>query len=73
MIHNRKVATMVALLLVFAHSLPAAEPAAKSRNAWQAGVSRVVITPAEPMWMSGYGGRSKLAEGKVHDLHSYTR
>lgn len=68
MIHHRKVATMVALLLVFAHSLPAAEPAAKSRNAWQAGVSRVVITPAEPMWMSGYGGRSKLAEGKVHDL-----
>ncbi|MEE3286500.1 MAG: neutral/alkaline non-lysosomal ceramidase N-terminal domain-containing protein [Planctomycetota bacterium] len=68
MIHHRKVATVVALLLTFAHSLPAAEPAAKSKTTWQAGVSRVVITPAEPMWMSGYGGRSKPAEGKLHDL-----
>ena len=68
MIHHRKVATVVALLLAFAHSLPAAEPAAKSKTTWQAGVSRVVITPAEPMWMSGYGGRSKPAEGKLHDL-----
>lgn len=37
---------------------------------WQAGVSRVVITPPEFMWMSGYGGRSHPAEGKVHDLYA---
>jgi neutral ceramidase len=37
---------------------------------WQAGVSRVVITPPEFMWMSGYGGRTGPAEGKVHDLYA---
>jgi len=35
---------------------------------WQAGVARVVITPDEPMWLSGYGGRDHAAEGKVTDL-----
>jgi hypothetical protein len=35
---------------------------------WQAGVAKVVITPSEFMWMSGYGARTKAAEGKVHDL-----
>jgi neutral ceramidase len=35
---------------------------------WQAGAAKVVITPAQPMWMSGYGARNKPAEGKIHDL-----
>ncbi|MBM3993869.1 MAG: hypothetical protein FJ303_06920 [Planctomycetes bacterium] len=35
---------------------------------WQAGVAKTVITPREYMWMSGYGGRNKPAEGRVHDL-----
>ena len=35
---------------------------------WKAGVARVVITPEQPMWLSGYGSRSHAAEGKVHDL-----
>jgi neutral ceramidase len=35
---------------------------------WQAGVAKTVITPSEFMWMSGYGGRTKPAEGKTHDL-----
>lgn len=37
---------------------------------WQAGVSRVVITPEFPMWMSGYAGRTKPSEGKIHDLYA---
>ena len=35
---------------------------------WMAGAARVNITPAEPMWMSGYGSRDKVAEGKLTDL-----
>jgi hypothetical protein len=35
---------------------------------WNAGVARVVTTPEKNLWMSGYGGRDKPAEGKVHDL-----
>ena len=42
----------------------------RSANAqsWQAGVARVVITPEQLMWMSGYGSRDHAAEGKLHDL-----
>ncbi len=31
-------------------------------------MAKVVITPAENMWMSGYGGRDKPSEGKLTDL-----
>jgi hypothetical protein len=37
-------------------------------KSWQAGVAKTVITPREYMWMSGYGHRTKPAEGKVTDL-----
>ena len=53
----------LALTLLFSPSITAAAP-----PAWKAGVARVVITPEQPMWMSGYGGRDHAAEGKVHDL-----
>ena len=35
---------------------------------WQAGVAKVVITPDKALWMSGYGGRTKPAEGKETEL-----
>src|SRR5947199_8435263 len=35
---------------------------------WKAGVAKVRITPAKPMWMSGYAARTKPAEGALHDL-----
>lgn len=35
---------------------------------WRAGVARVKITPTQPMWMSGYGSRTKPSEGTLHDL-----
>ncbi len=36
---------------------------------WKAGVAVKVITPPEPMWMSGYASRNKPAEGKLQDLY----
>lgn len=44
--------------------LGAAEPT------WKAGAAKVVITPERPMWMSGYGGRTKPAEGTSSDLYA---
>jgi hypothetical protein len=35
---------------------------------WKAGAAKTVITPEKLMWMSGYGGRNKPAEGKLIDL-----
>ena len=42
--------------------------ASNADAAWKAGVAKVVITPPQPMWMSGYAGRDKPAQGKLHDL-----
>src|SRR5262245_1519233 len=35
---------------------------------WKAGTAKRVITPAEPMWMSGYGNRDHASEGTLHDI-----
>jgi hypothetical protein len=35
---------------------------------WKAGAAKAKITPAKPMWMSGYSSRDKPAEGTLHDL-----
>jgi len=43
-------------------------PCAAADDAWKAGTARVAITPEGPLWLAGYGGRSKPAEGKLHDL-----
>jgi hypothetical protein len=42
--------------------------AAADEPAWKAGVAKVKITPEKLMWMSGYGSRTKPAEGKLTDL-----
>jgi hypothetical protein len=35
---------------------------------WKAGTARAVITPKEPLWMSGYAARDRPAEGTLIDL-----
>ena len=37
---------------------------------WKAGVSEVIITPRQNMWMAGYGGRNKPSEGILHNLRA---
>jgi neutral ceramidase len=39
-----------------------------SIKGWKAGIARVVITPKEPIWMAGYGGREHPSEGTLVDL-----
>ncbi len=39
-------------------------------SAWKAGVSEVIITPGQNMWMAGYGGRDKPSEGTLHELRA---
>lgn len=55
-------------LLNFGSTLTAAEDGPKTT--WQAGFSKVVITPEEPMFLSGYGGRNKPAEGQAGELYA---
>jgi neutral ceramidase len=39
-----------------------------AEETWQAGAAETTITPAQLMWMAGYGGRDHIAEGKLTDL-----
>ncbi len=41
-----------------------------AQETFRAGVASTIITPKQPMWMSGYAARTKPSEGKVHDLRA---
>lgn len=41
---------------------------ATENTQWKAGVAKVKITPSHFMWMSGYGGRTVPADGKLTDI-----
>jgi len=56
----------VCVLALLAAATARGEPA--SPPLVPAGIARGIITPEQPMWMAGYGGRDHRAEGKVHDL-----
>ncbi len=64
------ITSSVLLILVLASSSTFVFAADPDKVSWQAGFDKVVITPDEPIWMDGYGGRSKPAEGKIHDLYA---
>ena len=38
------------------------------RPTWKVGTASARITPDSPLWMAGYAGRDRPAEGKLHDL-----
>ena len=41
---------------------------ADGQSGWKAATNKAIITPEQPMWMSGYSSRDHMAEGKLHDL-----
>ncbi len=43
-------------------------PERASQSLWKAGVAKANITPQQPMWLAGYAGRQKPAEGKIMEL-----
>lgn len=40
------------------------------RTEWKAGVSRADITPGEPIWLSGWGSRTKPSQGVSHPVYA---
>lgn len=46
----------------------AEQPAASTEKCWKVGLAQAKITPEKPMWLAGYAGRSKPAEGVLDDL-----
>lgn len=57
--------SLVIALLIAAAASPTLLSAEKG---WQAGVAKVNITPELPIWLSGYGSRTKPAATKHDDL-----
>lgn len=57
----------IVVLSVFLAHLPTSTPRAQE-TPWQAGVAKIAITPEKALWMSGYGGRTKPAQGKETEL-----
>jgi len=55
-------------MLFISVSTAASGPMQKSTEGWKAGVSKMDITPREPMWMSGYAGRDHACSEKLHTL-----
>ena len=58
--------TILSILLVLVLGLAPArggEPAA-----WKLGTAQTEITPREPLWLAGYGGRDRPSEGTLHQL-----
>lgn len=56
--------TMVLLLLV------AETAAAQQPSGWRAGVASVPITPKEPIWLAGYGSRTRPSGEVLQDIHA---
>jgi hypothetical protein len=39
-----------------------------AEDGWKAGVARTIITPGDPIWLAGYGGRTEPSQGVLHDI-----
>jgi neutral ceramidase len=59
---------LVRLVLPFV-LLACAAGAAFGEATWKAGVATADITPATPLWMAGYGARTRPADGTLHPLY----
>lgn len=57
-----RLALLAGLLIVLGHC------EAGFAAGWKGGTARVAITPKSPVWMAGYGARSRVSEGVEHDL-----
>ncbi len=64
----RRLSPLVRLVLVMLVGF-ALRPVGAAEAGWKAGTATVDITPVQPQWMSGYGGRTKPAEGTLHPLY----
>lgn len=58
-----------AIVLLATLALAPAQAQTGAQTGWKAGVARVNITPKEPIWLAGYGARTKPSEGVLQDIY----
>ncbi|MFM8253017.1 MAG: neutral/alkaline non-lysosomal ceramidase N-terminal domain-containing protein [Planctomycetota bacterium] len=66
--HSRWLFVLCFITVLLVGPVDVAVPAANAADTWKAGAARVRITPEQPMWMAGYGGRTAPAEGTTSEL-----
>ena len=62
----KKIITYIGLILFFTIGISPNQLAAG--DGWKAGVAKTNITPENPIWMAGYGGRTEPSQGIIHDI-----
>ena len=40
-----------------------------AQTGWKAGAAKIAITPREPIWLAGYGGRIRPSDGVLQDIY----
>ena len=55
--------------LLFATALLVASMPSTGQGGWKAGAAKVDITPDEPIWLAGYGGRTKVSEEVIQHIY----
>jgi hypothetical protein len=66
--HRRSMMRLLSAFAALTFALAVSQSAVSADQAWKAGTAKVIITPDEPLWMAGYGGRDHPVEGQLHDL-----
>ena len=59
----------LAYLILLGLCVLARSVAAEDTAGWKAGVAKTVITPTEPIWMAGFGSRTKPSEGVRQEIY----
>ena len=62
--------TLTLGILCWLLPVPAQPAAVDDPSAYRVGLARVCITPDEPLWLAGYGGRNRPSEGVLDDLYA---
>lgn len=64
----RRASLCLTILLTLATASSGDDAAKRATAGWKAGVAKADITPTEPMWLAGYGGRDRPAEKTLHEV-----
>lgn len=56
------------VMLLSFHNTIAGDSLQKAYRGWKAGAASMIITPAESLWLAGYGSRDHSSEGTISDL-----
>lgn len=64
----KKIIVLITFLSFIILSVQNSSAQDKNQAGWKAGVSRVIITPEQSLWMAGFAHRTSQSDGKLHEL-----